>query len=251
MTSPNSVLPFAGFTIHFEYYVPCYRGIALHPSLTRQILSRCLLMILLTWFCSALADNSRLIIGEFSAGSLDGWEPKSFKGYTLYTIDLLGDSRVLRAESDKTASGLFKKQRIDLEQTPYLNWSWRVENRLGAIDEQSKAGDDYAARVYVVVSGGWAFWRTRAINYVWAGNSPKDKIWPNAFAGNNAMMIALRSSKDRTTVWYQEKRNILRDLEQQFGERIRYIDAVALMTDTDNSQGKAVAYYGDIYFTRD
>lgn len=208
-------------------------------------------MMLFTGLGSTAADTSRVIVGEFSGGSLEGWKPKSFKGTTQYTIELLDDVRVLRANSEQSASGLVKEQRIDLEQTPYLNWRWRIENRLGARDEQSKSGDDYAARIYVVVSGGWAFWRTRAINYVWADNSPKGMVWPNAFAGRNAMMIALRSADDQTGTWYQEKRNVLRDLEAQFGKGIRYIDGVALMTDTDNAGGSAVAYYGDIYFSRD
>lgn len=122
---------------------------------------------------------------------------------------------------------------------------------IGHIDEQEKSGDDDAARVYVMVSGGLAFWRTRAINYVWASTSPKGRIWPNAFAGDHAVMIALRSADDQTGVWHIEKRNILADLKQQFGEDIQYIDAVAIMADTDNAQGKATAYYGDIYFSKE
>ncbi len=62
-------------------------------------------------------------------------------------------------------------------------------------------------------------------------------------------MIAIRSTDDKTGTWFQEKRNILLDLKQQFGSDIRYIDAVALMTDTDNAKGSAISYYGDIYFS--
>jgi hypothetical protein len=208
-----------------------------------------ILMLLSVAGCADAAGD-KLMIGSFSSGSLDHWEPKGFKGQTKYhLIDLAGTS-VLKAESADSASGLFKEQRIDLQKTPVMNWRWRIENRLGNINEQSKSGDDYAARVYVVISGGLTFWRTKAINYVWAGTSPKGKIWPNAFAGNHAMMIALRSSSDQSGVWYTEKRNIFADLKQQFGEDIRYIDAVAIMTDTDNAHGKVTAYYGDIYFSK-
>ncbi len=196
------------------------------------------------------AADEKLMIGSFSSGLMDHWEPGKFKSQTKYQIVDLAGIRVLKAESADSASGLVKEQRIDLQKTPVMNWRWRIENRLGNLDEQSKPGDDYAARVYVVISGGLAFWRTRAINYVWASTSPKGKIWPNAFAGDHAMMIALRSSSDQTGTWYTEKRNILVDLKQQFGEDIHYIDAVAIMTDTDNAHGKATAYYGDIYFSK-
>lgn len=190
-----------------------------------------------------------ITIANFSAGQFEGWETKSFNGETQYTLTRLGDQPVLKAESHGSASGLFKEQRIDLSKTPYLNWRWRIENRLGKLDEQSKAGDDYAARIYVVVSGGLAFWKTRALNYVWSGNLAKGKTWPNAFAGKNAMMIVMRTPDDATQQWFNEKRNIQQDLEKIYGEPIRYIDAVALMTDTDNANGTATAYYGDIFFS--
>ena len=208
------------------------------------------ILTLLSFAIHAEKTSEKLMIGTFSSGSLDHWESKEFKGQTKYQIINFAGTRVLKAESTDSASGLFKEQRIDLQRTPFLNWRWRIENRLGNINEQAKSGDDYAARVYVIVSGGLTFWRTKAINYVWASTSPKGKIWPNAFAGDHAMMIALRSSGDQTGTWYTEKRNILADLKQQFNEELRYIDAVAIMTDTDNAQGKVTAYYGDIYFSK-
>lgn len=209
------------------------------------------ILILLSPFVRAEQTADKLVIGQFSSGTLDQWESKEFKGRTHYQLTDLAGTTVLKAQSNGSASGLFKEQRIDLQKTPVMNWSWRIENRLGNINEQAKSGDDYAARVYVVVSGSLAFWRTRAIDYVWASTSPKGKIWPNAFAGDHVMMIALRSSADQTDTWYIEKRNILADLKQLVGEDIRYIDAVAVMTDTDNTNSKATAYYGDIYFSKD
>lgn len=216
--------------------------------INRFVLTTVLLLSSLARF--AVAED-RLIVGDFSAGVLDNWEGKSFEGVTEYRLVELSGSRVLKAESVNAASGLFKKQRIDLQETPYMNWRWRIENRLGSLDEQSKSGDDYAARVYVIISGGWAFWRTRAINYVWASSSPVGKVWPNAFAGDHAVMIAMRSANDKTGTWYREKRNVLNDFKQYVDASVRYIDAVALMTDTDNANGHATAYYGDIYFTKD
>jgi hypothetical protein len=213
---------------------------------------RGLLIILLTVvFAQNLAAESVLPIGEFSRNRLDGWEQKRFKGETRYRLQTLDGVVVLKADSHAAGSGLFKEQSIDLEQTPFLNWSWRIANRLSGLNEQSKAGDDYAARMYVVVKGGLAFWQTRAINYVWAGNTAKDTVWPNAFAGDHAMMLALRGPEAALNVWHSEKRNIRADLQKLFGEDLHTIDAVALMTDTDNSNGQVSAFYGDIWFSRD
>jgi len=211
-----------------------------------------ILMFLSVAICAEAADE-KLIIGAFSSGSLDHWEAREFKGKTNYQLVDLSGTRVLKAESTNSASGLFREQRIDLQKTPVMNWRWHIKNRLGKINEQDKSGDDYAARVYVVVNGGAAFWETKAINYVWSSTSPTGKVWPNAYASSGIngkmIMIALRSSNDQTGTWYTEKRNILADLKHQFGEDIRYIDAVAIMTDSDDSLGNVTAYYGDINFS--
>ena len=197
------------------------------------------------------SDPGKIIIGDFGADGLSGWEEKSFSGKTEYQLVKEGSATVLKATSQAEASGLFKKKRIDLQQTPYLNWRWRVDRPLHALAEKTKSGDDYGARIYVVIDGGLFFWKTKAINYVWASASPIGESWPNAFAGKSAMMLALRSATDKTATWYQEKRNVYADLKRFFGTEIRYIDAIAIMTDTDNSGKQATAYYGDIYFTSD
>jgi len=64
-------------------------------------------------------------------------------------------------------------------------------------------------------------------------------------------MLALRSSTDEAATWYQEKRNVAADLKEFFGTEIRYIDAIAIMTDTDNSGQETSAQYGDIFFSGD
>ena len=193
------------------------------------------------------ADQLR--VADFSKSSLEGWKDKTFKGTTSYQLVQLKEKKVLMAKSQDSASGLVKKMRVDLKKYPYLNWSWSIENRLEIKNEQTKPGDDYAARIYVVVDGGILIWRTRAVNYVWANDATKGEIWPNAFAGKNAMMIALKSRQDKTSTWYSEKRNVYEDLKSLFGTEFRFIDAIALMTDTDNSHGQVKSYYGDIYFS--
>ncbi|MBM4207799.1 MAG: DUF3047 domain-containing protein [Gammaproteobacteria bacterium] len=210
-----------------------------------------LFFLLMSLAAVAQEDLSQAVlpVGSFSAGSLAGWKNKSFQGETSCRLITDGQINVLKAESHAAASGLFFEQRIDLNKTPVMNWRWRVEQPLTGLNEQTKLGDDFAARVYVVVSGGLIFWNTKAINYVWANTTPKGKIWPNPFAGDHAMMVAVRSASDKTGQWFSEKRNVRENFKRLTGEDIHYIDAGALMTDTDNSSGQAVAYYGDIFFT--
>lgn len=203
---------------------------------------------LVTCLCSFNAYADLVYITDFSTHSLSDWQHKSFKGHTQYQIVTLDQYTVLQAKSNSSASSLYKNQHIDLSITPYLNWSWRIDKKLPVANEQSKQGDDYAARIYLIVKG-WAFWQTKAINYVWSNSTPKSTSWPNPFAGTNVIMTAIRSGTDKTGDWYTEKRHVLNDLKQHFGDDIRYIDGIAIMTDTDNAKGNALSYYNNIYFS--
>jgi hypothetical protein len=186
-------------------------------------------------------------VGRFAAGDLSGWKARRFAGETRYGFDIVDGRQGLRATSDGTASGLYRVIEVDLTRTPYMEWSWRVGNVLDGLDERTKGGDDYPARLYVVISGGLAFWRTRSLVYVWSSNQPVGSSWDNAFTGN-ARMIALRSGLADVGRWVREKRNLREDLRWAFDDDVDTIDAVAIMTDTDNAGQAAVAWYGDIRF---
>lgn len=202
--------------------------------------------ILLFFPCSSSSET--LLVAGFESGDLSGWEAKEFKGKTDYSIAYVEARKVLVAKSSASASAMLRRIEVDLEKTPWLNWTWRIDDTLGTLNERSKGGDDYSARVYVVISGGIFFWKTRALNYVWSSNQPVGSYWPNAYA-SNAVMLALQSGRKERGKWIFEKRNVRDDLKRLLGEDLRHIDAVAIMTDTDDGGGKAVAYYGDIYFT--
>lgn len=205
---------------------------------------------LLLAFIGFPAQAENISLSNFDEDGLQGWASKSFAGQTHYSLVDKEGKKVLKAESRAAASGLFKKIRIDLEKTPWLNWSWQVDNTLVDLDEQSKTGDDYPARVYAIVDGGLFFWQTRALNYVWASHQPKGATWSNAYT-RNSKMIAIESGEDKAGRWITEKRNVREDLRRQFGEKVRYIDAIALMTDTDNTQSVAIAYYRELFFSSD
>ena len=183
-------------------------------------------------------------------GDVAGWEEKVFSGKTRYETVRQDGRTVLRATSRGTASGLYRRLRVDLEKTPILNWTWRVDATLGDVDERTRAGDDYSARVYVVRSHPVFLWRTRAVNYVWASARAEGETWPNAYT-DSARHVAVRSGDAQAGRWVGERRDVRADFRTLFGEDVRFIDAVAIMTDTDDTGGAAVAYYADITFTNE
>ncbi len=200
--------------------------------------------------CAVLAstdDIPDLKIGFFSEMDLAGWKEKSFNGNTEYKIRSVDGYKFLQASADMSASALYKRVKIDLNKTPILNWSWMINERLPVLTEEVKNGDDYSARVYVIVKRGLAPWKSNALNYVWSSRTSKN-AWPNAFT-SKAIMIPLRYQKDFENEWHSEKVNVKEDFKKYFGLDVDHIDGVAIMTDTDNSRLSASASYGDIDFS--
>jgi hypothetical protein len=204
-----------------------------------------LILLLLT---ATLSSASITRVDVLKLPDINAWEKQVFSGVTSYELHEIDGRQVLKAISKQSASGLVREIEVDLTKTPYMNWSWKVDSILSDVEETKKSGDDYAARVYVVISDGFFFWQTRALSYVWASKQAKGSTWPNAFTGK-ATMVAVESGEDSVGEWVEEKRNVLDDINNLLGIDATRIDAVAIMTDTDNSRQSATAYYGDIFFT--
>jgi len=187
-----------------------------------------------------------LLIDDFAAGLSPKWEKKVFTGETVYAPVVDEGRPALKAESRSSASAMIRRISLDPKTYPRLSWSWKIVRTIGKGDERTKAGDDYAARVYVVFPSA-LFWRTRAVNYIWANRLPRGAFLPNAYTGN-AVMVAVESGDGNAGKWVDEERNLVEDYRRAFGEDPSDIGAVAIMTDTDNTGEQAVAWYGAIRF---
>ncbi|MFT6914459.1 MAG: hypothetical protein ACJAWL_000755 [Motiliproteus sp.] len=184
-----------------------------------------------------------ILISDFEPGSRV-WKTKSFQGLTQYTLVDEGGSKVLAAHSQDAASGVFFEIEYSLEDFPILSWRWKIERTLAKGDARTKAGDDYAARIYVVFPH-WFYPKTRSINYIWANKLPKGESIANPFTAN-AMMLALQSGDEQAGVWITERRDVRADYRRLFGEEPAAVGAIAIMTDTDNSHSEARAWFDDL-----
>ena len=211
-------------------------------QISKLILIICILAV------AASAVAATMVVGDFSHGDLSGWEDKKFSGQTIYTLVEDQGHRVLKAESKESASGLFKKVKVDPRAYPMLRWSWKVDHIIEKGQAGTRAGDDYAARIYVLFPGTF-FWQTKSINYIWANKLPRGQSVPNAFAPDNVIMVAVESGPEKVGLWVEEERNIYNDYKRLFGKDPPRIGAVAIMTDSDNTKEAATAFYGDISLT--
>ncbi|MDY0269789.1 DUF3047 domain-containing protein [Trichloromonas sp.] len=204
------------------------------------ILLTCLLGVLLP--SAAWADD--LVVSRFATEGTAGWESKRFKGTTRYRIVQADGRTVLEARAEAAASGLTKKITFNPRTHRYLKWRWKISATVPGGDARMKQGDDYAARLYVIFPDRF-FWRTRALNYIWANKLPVEEFVPNAFTAN-AMLLAVESGPAKAGRWVEEKRDILADFRRVFGEDPPEAGGIAIMTDTDNTGAEATAWYGDI-----
>jgi hypothetical protein len=203
-------------------------------------------LILIASLCLAVVSRAEsILIDDFKNGLRPAWKEKKFKGVTSYLPAVEDNIPCLKAEAAGTASGLFYEIEYDPAQKPILVWKWKVADIVKDGNELTKAGDDYAARIYVVFPA-FFFWNTRALNYVWANRLPKGEAVANSYTAN-AMMIAVESGVANTGKWIEYRRNIYDDYRKYFGAAPGKVGAIAVMTDTDTTGGHATACYGPIY----
>ena len=126
---------------------------------------------------------------------------------------------MLEAESDGAASSFYLEREIDLAARPVLEWRWRVEAPLAVADERVRAGDDFAARVYVVAPGEGLFALPIAISYVWSGSAPVGADWPNPFT-SKVRMVAVESGPAHAGEWRRYRRNVREDFRRLFGREV-------------------------------
>lgn len=208
-----------------------------------------LLALCLAMTVPAMAETGKgVYAGTFSPSENSLWQEESFKDHTDYQFVPEGDDFILEAHCDGTASALYRRIPVDLTKTPILSWSWKIDGIHAGLDDVSKEGDDYAARVYVVYKGAMP-WDVIAVDYVWANTQPAGASWPNAYT-KRAIMVAQESgTPDDKDVWIDETRDVRQDFKRYFGRDVTRIDGVAVMTDCDNGGGKATGYYRNIRFT--
>lgn len=185
-----------------------------------------------------------LRIDDFEQGLSPLWEEKSFHGETRYRVVAEGAGHVLHAQSRSAASGLVFKKEYLLPDYPLLSWRWKVRGIVPGGDEREKSGDDFSARVYVVFPH-WFFPRTKTISYVWGNKLAKGAAVPSPYT-SHAMVVAVESGGEKVGEWLVERRNVLEDYRQLFGEEPPTVGAIAIMTDTDDTGTSAEAWYDDL-----
>ena len=208
-----------------------------------------IIVTLLIFLNSALAENMNIF--KFTAQELSELDVRKVRGAdnkTGYSVGSNENGNFLKAVADNAASGLGKEVKIDLNKTPFINITWKIEKDLQGINEKSKKGHDFAARVFAVKKTGATPLSNRAINYVFSSNSAVGQSWPSPYTKKSIDNV-LATTKDNLNVWVTVKANVKEDFKKFHDLDVNELDGLAIMADTDNSKMKSISYFQNIYFS--
>ena len=200
---------------------------------------------------SAHAETVKVF--EFTEKELSALEIRKVRGAdnkTSYSVGSNENGNYLKAVADNAASGLGKEIKIDLNKTPFINITWKIEKDLKGIKENTKKGHDYAARVFAIKKTGATPLSNRAINYVFSSNSEVGENRPSPYTKKSIDNV-LATTKDNLNEWVTVKANVKEDFKKFHDLDVNELDGLAIMADTDNSKMKSISYFQNIYFSAD
>ena len=208
--------------------------------------------IFIIWFtfCTFGLTNE-IKVFEFTEIELSELEVRKVRGAdnkTIYTVGINENGSFYKAVADNAASGLGKEVKIDLNKTPFINITWKIEKDLPGINENTKKGHDFAARVFAVKKTGATPLSNRAINYVFSSNNEIGFNSTSPYTKKSVDKV-LASTKNNLNEWITVKSNVKEDFKRFHNLDVNELDGLAIMSDTDNSKMRAVAYYQKIYFS--
>ena len=193
----------------------------------------------------------KLMVFDFTEEELNSLEVRKVRGAdakTFYSIGSNENGNYLKAEAVNAASGVGKEIKINLDKTPFINITWKIEKDLKGIKENTKKGHDFAARVFVIKKTGATPLSNRAINYVFSSNSNVEETWPSPYTKKSIDRV-LASTKSNLNEWVTVKANVKEDFKKFHDLDVEELSGIAIMADTDNSKLTAVSYYQNIFFS--
>jgi len=193
----------------------------------------------------------KLMVFDFTEEELNSLEVRKVRGADAKTVYSIGNNEkgnYLKAVAENAASGVGKEIKINLDKTPFINITWKIEKDLKGIKENTKKGHDFAARVFVIKKTGATPLSNRAINYVFSSNSNVGETWPSPYTKKSIDSV-LASTKSNLNEWVTVRANVKEDFKKFHDLDVEELSGIAIMADTDNSKLTAVSYYQNIFFS--
>ena len=198
--------------------------------------------LLLSFFLILTSASAKEFRIDFSDEGMKLLKKRGFGKKTSYTNGKDDKGWYLKAEANDSATGLGMEIEKDLlQEMPFLNITFKIEKDFEIIDQKTKDGHDWTARVMVghgkkVGAKLLSLAHSSFLEEGFLQQSPWTK-------GSRDYVI----SNDKSGEWHTRKVNVKELLEETHG--ISFTNFIALFSDSNNSKQKIIAYYRDIYFS--
>tara|TARA_Y100001970_G_scaffold198100_1_gene241019 strand:- start:1289 stop:1918 length:630 start_codon:yes stop_codon:yes gene_type:complete len=179
---------------------------------------------------------------DFSDEGMKLFKKRGFGKKTIYTNGRDEKGWFLKAEANGSATGLgLEIEKELLNEMPFLNITFKIEKDFENIDQRTKDGHDWSARIMVghgkkIGSKLVSLAHSSFLDEGFLQQSPWTK-------GSRDYVI----SNDKSGEWHTRKINVKDLLEKT--HKISFTNFIAIFSDSNNSRQKIIAYYRDIYFS--
>ena len=217
----------------------------------RSVFKKFIKIIVIYFLLVTSVITEELMVFNFTEEELNSLDVRKVRGAdakTAYSIGNNEKGNYLKAVAENAASGVGKEIKINLDKTPFINITWKIEKDLKGIKENTKKGHDFAARVFVIKKTGATPLSNRAINYVFSSNSNVGETWSSPYTKKSIDRV-LASTESNLNEWVTVKANVKEDFKKFHNLEVKELSGIAIMADTDNSKLTAVSYYQNIFFS--
>jgi hypothetical protein len=222
-----------------------------------RIASKWLGLMSVFFLLTAAAIDRVVVIEDWLAHAVSrkgippGWKGEAFGRRADYdfTIEQGGGRRVIHLESRDEHSTIARDitGKVNLKETPILEWTWKVTILPTGGDLRRKEATDMAAQLYVVWPRVPALLRSRIIGYVWDATTPVTTIVKSQKTGT-VTFVVMRSGSGDLGKWLTERRNVAEDYAKIYGEFPDNPGAITISIDSNDTHSSAESFMGAIVF---
>jgi DUF3047 family protein len=187
-----------------------------------------------------------------AAGIPPAWQRQSWGSpkYEFKVVDNDGHAALhMTSANDGSTITRDIKGKVDLKQTPILEWTWKVVALPKNANSCKKATDDQAAQVFVVWPRFPEAVRSRILGYVWDTTQPVGTVCKSEKTGT-VTYIVVRSGTAELGQWVAERRNLIEDFTKVYREAPDNPAAVSVAIDSNDTESSSEAFVGTIEFKR-
>lgn len=167
-----------------------------------------------------------------------------------FVVEQDGSAKVLHLKSHGDSSTIAKEVKVNLKETPLLEWQWKAISLPKGGDSRVKAADDQALQLYITFERFPSFVRSRIIGYVWDSTAPEGTLIKSE-KSSLVTYVVLRSGGANLGKWLTESRNVFEDYKRIYGEDPEdNLKSIAIAIDSDDTKSSAEGYVGEILFRK-